>query len=277
MRPQAFSLSGTGPSMVAWMYGVGHELARSGLLRARGGAPPPRVTGVSGGAIAALLLATDVDLALDGAFWTLNGENMRRATKHKELSTRDAMRETLDAVLPRDAPALASARAGLTVVAAHGPMRAWPARPPIVIDEFRDRADLLDAVSASFHIPFAMDGRASAPWRGAPHVDAGALGKNLTPVPGAVHVSVLPDRAFAFDRAAMPAQPAPLRAAVWLAASVMVPCGTRVDVHPWLVQEHASAAADFLMGNVPIRVHEERFRRGQEAFHVWARAEGYLP
>ena len=139
--------------MVAWVYGVGIELARSVLLRARGGAPPPSITGVSGGAIAALLLATDVDLALDGAFWTLNGENMRRATKHKELSTRDAMRETLDAVLPRDAPALASARVGLTVVAAHGPMRAWPARPPIMIGEFRDCADLLDAISASFHIP----------------------------------------------------------------------------------------------------------------------------
>ena len=48
-------------SMVAWMYGVGHELARSVLLRARGGAPPPRVMDISGGAIAALLLATDVD------------------------------------------------------------------------------------------------------------------------------------------------------------------------------------------------------------------------
>jgi hypothetical protein len=71
----------------------------------------------------------------------------------------------LDELLPDDAAARCNG-GGLQVVVTR-----LPRFEQVPVEQFADKRDVLDAVMASAHVPFFLDGRAARPYRGAPCVD----------------------------------------------------------------------------------------------------------
>ena len=89
-------------------------------------------TGVSGGAINAVLLAAGVDVSPASCYQT----ELRAALKRHKGNTTPAVRSALDAALPENVAAEISGRARIAVVKADG--TSWASRRPLLIDTFED-------------------------------------------------------------------------------------------------------------------------------------------
>jgi hypothetical protein len=220
-----YSLSGTGPGPMAnWMYGFCNALQHSELWT-------PGVscaTGVSGGAINAVCLAADVDISPSSIYQA----ELRAALKRRPKGTGLAIRSALDAALPHDVASRIQGRARIAVVLAKG---SWRERRPIIIDRFEDKEDVIGAVCASAHLPYLMDGKPTAAWRGRQYLDAAVFGFGIIHVPGAVHVSTCPPPSYTPPGQTVPGLD-PLR---WLLHARE---GAPSDAHPWLADEYEQSS-----------------------------------
>lgn len=205
--------------MVNWMYGFCNALQRSEMWMPGASS----ATGVSGGAINAVCLAAGIDVSPSSLYQS----ELRAALKRKPSAPVDAIRRALEACLPHDVATRLQGRARLAVVLAEGP---WRERRPILVDTFDDKEDVIGAVCASAHLPYLMDGKPTASWRGRQYFDAAVLGFGMIHVEGAVHVSTCPPPSYTPPGQTVPGLE-PLR---WLLHARE---GAPSDAHPWLTGE----------------------------------------
>mmetsp|Transcript_6559 Transcript_6559/g.19449 ORF Transcript_6559/g.19449 Transcript_6559/m.19449 type:complete len:312 (-) Transcript_6559:238-1173(-) len=122
--------------------------------------------GASGGAITAILAACSVDaddaLAAALRLVVLHGEHKRPVPLL--FTWGRLIRAWLDEVLPDNASERCSGRVQIIV-------NTLPALHPSRITDFSSRADLIDCALAAIHIPFFVDGKACAHFRGFSCVD----------------------------------------------------------------------------------------------------------
>jgi len=282
--PQTYSLSGTGPAMACWMHGFCAELQRSGLR------DDTVFAGASGGAFAATLLAAGIDQSWDSEYVQCLMENVEkyerlrnpilkseRTEKSKEsegtFTIKDALMHTLASTLPDDVAARVSGKLQVAVVDASGPMSSWYTKSPVLIRDFADKQDLMSTLAASSHIPYTMDGKAKAVFRGEEYIDGSLSGQLFPYLPGAMNVCVYPTKEYCTTEH-MPAQG---MLSVYLARMVsgwMNKQQVPVHAHPFLLPSFQNSTADFTAGVVPREIHHERYREGCQAFHLWDRSQG---
>ncbi|EQC34640.1 hypothetical protein SDRG_07961 [Saprolegnia diclina VS20] len=159
--------------LLAFHIGVAKQLEARGVLTASS-----RFAGASGGALLAAALAyglspdTVFDKLLDAA---------DQARCHRCLA--DVVREQVDSVLPTTP--LSKERLIVTTA------QIWPRVQECHLTRFTSRDDLRDALLASCHIPFYLNGAFAVSYRGGYYVDGGAF--SLVPtVPNAIGVSPFP-------------------------------------------------------------------------------------
>lgn len=253
--------------MSNWMYGFCETLRTSDLFTA--GAST--TTGVSGGAITAVCLQAGVSLSPDSEFQRA----LRAALKRKGSNTTLAIRDALDAALPSDVATRIGGRARIAIVRADG--TAWRTRQPRLFETFEDKADVIGAVCASAHLPYLMNGEATATWRGKAYQDAACFGYLTMPVQGAVHVAVVPPRGFT-----PPGEDAP--GLDFLGHRILNSRGQAPsDAHPWLADEAdlRSELPTGFFGQVADLIGvarrrgagKQRYEMGKEAFGMWSRRE----
>ena len=148
--------------------------------------PNARVVGASAGSLTALMAKCDVDqeeafrLALDLC------DKYEIFSRPLGLAGRwgGLVREWINALLPMDAHE--RCRGKVHVLITHiaidpfapegSPQKlSWPLLKRVRVTDFRDRADLVDCVMASVHIPWFMDGTIAATFRGQNFVDGSFL------------------------------------------------------------------------------------------------------
>ena len=130
------------------------------------------------GALAATLAACDVDmeLALERALALCEDSGaLERGAWGLYGIWGGVIRQWLDELLPADAAQQCDGRVELLVTA-------LPNLSVLAVSDFADRDALIDANLASVHVPFFLDGRAAARFRGCACVD-GSLGALLQPLP----------------------------------------------------------------------------------------------
>ena len=186
-----FSLSGTGPMMFSWMVGFCHGLQSEGLVTA-----DTNLVGLSGGSVCSVLLAAGADFSEGGDVMACVREQSDRcrdgrqglgrlvANMAEELVTEDA----LPRLLGREevSVAVAAAPGGSLLRWAYG------GGDVSLHNRFVDKGDVVNALTASTHIPYVSDGGATTTYRGAQVVDAGIRGQMFVPLEGFVHVNILP-------------------------------------------------------------------------------------
>ena len=265
-EPLHYSLSCTGPGPMAnWMYGFSDALRTSDLWSAGSST----VTGVSGGAIGAVCIATGVDLSPSATFQS----ELRSALRQCGGNTSDAIRRALDVALPDDVARRVSGRARVALVRADG--QPWRSRKPTLVELYEDKEDVIGAVCASAHLPYLMNGKPTATWRGEEYLDAAVFGYGIIHVEGAVHVSTCPPAGFT-----PPGQAGPVLDPVrwFLHGRETAPS----DAHPWLSGDEElrelptgslSQVCDLLGVMQRKGAAQARYRMGREAFGLWARRE----
>ena len=135
--------------------------------------------GASAGALAAALAACDVDMAASArlAYELAERENFYTRRLGLVGVFGPVVREWLWELLPADCAATCSGRVHVATVELPALLRAprhvLPRR--CVHRDFADKADLVDCLLASAHVPYLMDGRARARFRGRMHLDGSAL------------------------------------------------------------------------------------------------------
>ena len=134
--------------------------------------------GASAGALAAALAACDVDMAASArlAYSLAERENFYSRRLGLVGIFGPVVREWLWELLPPDCAAVCSGRVHVATVELptwRRPRRLVPRRT--VHCDFSDKADLVDCLLASAHVPYLMDGHARARFRGRPHLDGSAL------------------------------------------------------------------------------------------------------
>jgi hypothetical protein len=259
-----YSLSGTGPGpMASWMYGFCDALRTSDML-----SPTSCFTGVSGGAINAVCLAAGVSVARGSTFRETMAQSVRKQ------NTIESIRTALEAALPDDVTTNIAGRVRIAVIDLEADRST-----PVLIDAFDDKADLIGAVCASAHLPFIMNGKATAQWRGRRWTDAATRGHGIIHVEGAVHISICPpkNRLIKYD---------PLQQhghGIALLQDWMHSCaGAPSDAHPWLAPPQPGRAAPLPSGylsvvadvlGMPSRkgAGAERDELGRAAFEEWRR------
>ena len=260
--------------MASWMYGF-CEALRTSPERFSGGST---ATGVSGGAINAVCLASGVSVAPDSDFITVMKQTLRRRGSNTTL----AVREALDATLPDDVAAQISGRAIVAMVEANGGPWRWS--KPLLASEFESKEDVIGAVCASAHLPFLMNGEATASWRGKRYVDAAVSGRGIIHVEGAVHVSICPPMTYIedYDPGKKSHGAGIQQLQDWFHATEGAPS----DAHPWLAppdderdarragtalpSSFMSVASDVFGVRARKGAGQDRYRMGQEAFRVWS-------
>ncbi|KDO34160.1 hypothetical protein SPRG_19012 [Saprolegnia parasitica CBS 223.65] len=159
--------------LLAFHVGVAKQLQKRGVLNASS-----RFAGASGGALLATALAYGI--SLDTVFDKLV-DAADQARRHQFLA--DIVREQVDSVLPTTP--LPSKNLVVTTA------QIWPRVQECHLTRFTSREDLRDALLASCHIPFYLNGDFACRYRGAYYVDGGAF--SLVPnMPDAIGVSPFP-------------------------------------------------------------------------------------
>lgn len=172
-----FSFSGSG-FLLSFHLGVARELQRAGVIQ-----PASRFAGASGGAIAALTLAADVDVG------EIQAEAKRMAALCRAEGTLWKLEERLRAIFAVKFASVAVDKLARRLAIATEKM--WPARLAVLADAFDSVEDLGDALIASCYIPFYLAPRGTTLFRGEHHVDGGLL--TLVPeLPGYVKVCAFP-------------------------------------------------------------------------------------
>ena len=134
--------------------------------------------GASAGALAATLAACDVDmeLALERALaLSIEARAFERGPFGLYGIWAGVIRTWLDELLPADAARRCDGRVELLVTE-------LPSLRTLAVSDFADREALIDANLASVHVPFFVDGRPTASFRGVACVD-GSLRALLQPLP----------------------------------------------------------------------------------------------
>lgn len=250
--------------MASWMYGFCDALRTSD----RWTDGVSIATGVSGGAINAVCLAANVAVAPGSTY-----QDALRA----EIRSGDiiyAIRCALEEALPNNVASKISGRARVAIVKADG--SSWRSRQVLLVDQFRDKEDVISAVCASAHLPFLMNGKQTALWRGERYLDAAVFGFGIINVEGAVHVSICPPEGYT-PAGQSTAGLDHIRQGM-LHAKEQAPS----DVHPWLATpeeqrahlptDPLSHAFDILGVRTRKGAGPERYRLGGEAFRTWAQS-----
>lgn len=179
-RPVAardFSFSGSG-FLLSFHLGVAHELQRAGAIQ-----PSSRFAGASGGAIAALTLAADVEVE------QIHAEAKRMAALCRAQGTLWKLEDRLRDIFAQRFSGVAVDKLERRLTIATEKM--WPARLMVLSDRFDSLEDLGDALIASCYIPFYLAPRGTSLFRGEHHVDGGLL--TLVPeIPDYVKVCAFP-------------------------------------------------------------------------------------
>ena len=169
----AVGLPGGGVLQYWWAAGAVEALRESHDCAGLGFA------GASAGALAAALAACDVDMADSARLAYKLAERENFYTRRLGLFGifGPVVREWLWELLPADCAVTCSGRVHIATVELpaiyRAPRHVLPRR--CVHQDFVDKADLIDCLLASAHIPFLMDGRARARFRGRMHLDGSAL------------------------------------------------------------------------------------------------------
>ena len=165
-----------------WQAGAISELGRRFDLH--GG--NVHAVGASAGALSAALgaCAVDMDRAYDVAFGLCEESNVfDRGPWGLYGVWGPIIRTWLDELLPVDAADVCRGRVAVAVTAV--PRLRQPAFERVLLDDYRDRADLIDALCASVHVPIFLDRQWTASLRGERYVD----GSLADAVRGAAHAN----------------------------------------------------------------------------------------
>ena len=126
------------------------------------------LSGVSGGAIVAAGLASNIDLNDVSRLMREGADRIRNTMNGRFVGNmRHVLEEMLDDVLPSNAHEMASHRVKIGVLT--------PRLHCKVVSEFDSKKDLIHACLASSHIPFYMDGQIFCHWRNKRWLDGGLL------------------------------------------------------------------------------------------------------
>jgi len=158
-RGFSFSVAGL---LFPYHLGVASVLKEQGLLRR--GTP---LSGASGGAIAALIIAMDQDLELylDSI---QEAYTKCRAGGTARYRLAELLREELNEILPEDAHTRVNSWEGGVEI---GIMKLVPMPQAEMVRTFFSKKDVIEAVLASCHIPLWVSGSAFSSFRGAAALD----------------------------------------------------------------------------------------------------------
>lgn len=157
-----------GGCLFPYYIGVAGSLSDAGLLTDK-----VKLGGASAGSL--LAAAVKSGMSYDRITeWTLElMADCRQAGTRGRLG--DALVAALERGLPDDAHERIRDRAFIAVT------RAFPFVQPLLVSEFSSKADLIEGLLASCHIPYWLDGRLTIPFRGAAAMDGGIT--NFIPIP----------------------------------------------------------------------------------------------
>ena len=192
-----------GGLLLPYLAGAAAGLSRPGLPGAGPGSasggwagPPPLgpetpLAGSSAGSLTAMALAAGVPMeqALELTIKMVNG---LRPGWMGAFGLKDPLRALLEELLPPDIHRRASGRVHVGIVWLADPSYRWE-----LVSDFSSRADVIEALLASCHVPFWFDGRnATTQFRGRAALDGG-LSPNFMPSPPGcdrpVRVSCIPN------------------------------------------------------------------------------------
>ncbi|KAJ1445640.1 hypothetical protein M885DRAFT_414770, partial [Pelagophyceae sp. CCMP2097] len=139
---------------------------QAGWVSARPGVEQARMVGMSAGALTAVLAkcGVGVEESLRVALEICDRYGVFRRPLGLLGCWGAIIRDWLDAVLPADAHVRCAGEVTI-VVTAWEPFR-WPPLRRLCVADFGDRAELIDACMASAHIPWFINGRFFATFRG---------------------------------------------------------------------------------------------------------------
>lgn len=206
------------PDILLYYVGVLKVLQQLGIVQP---SSPPRVAGVSAGAIAASAICSGVQAE------QLHGivSSLLRTCRERSCAGRmdNVLKQLLDASLPHDAPQRCKGRffAGVTVLQNHVPTSVLSG----VIDGINNRADMIATLAASAYIPMWSGNNLFTTWRGMQTADGSfSFAAAQAPCPPGVAYCIrvssrspdietpsLPDTLAAVGRALVGAKPAAAR------------------------------------------------------------------
>eukprot|EP00039_Didymoeca_costata_P029921 m.27050 g.27050 ORF g.27050 m.27050 type:complete len:314 (+) comp7857_c0_seq1:383-1324(+) len=177
----SFSFSGAG-FLSLFHVGAATRLKELNVISTK-----TQLYGCSGGALAAASVIAEIPV--DDVI-EFHLETMRHCQKHGYFgNVGKVLYELLDRNLPSNAPEIFNKRLGV------GVLSVWPMSGFEIVNEFKDKRDLIDALMATCHIPFYLEPRFCTKYRGKYVIDGG-MNTQLNPMPGIeVHpFSVSPKR-----------------------------------------------------------------------------------
>jgi hypothetical protein len=189
------ALAGVSLSGAGWLLPF-HIGAVSALRHAKLISPRTLLCGASGGSLVAAAAALDVPLERILHTQETLAEAALKSGAWRRGGIRQLMEEPLRRLLPKNACArlkeLEALHGGcprLAVAVLPMPVRPWS--KPVLLTHFKDDEDLVQALLASCHVPFYMDGKATCALRGRRAVDGGLVDL-VPPVHGALGISPFP-------------------------------------------------------------------------------------
>lgn len=163
-----------GGLLFPFYIGVCKGLMKSGYMSER-----TRLAGASAGSLIAACVSSGLSMDLVLSKCQALMEDCRVHGTRGRLGI--VLEKFLKETLPEDAHLRCNGR---TYVAVTQTMR-FNSVQPVLVSQFEDKDDLIQALMTSCHIPFWLDGRLTNDFRGHPHVDGGLT--NFIPLPPQMH------------------------------------------------------------------------------------------